>query len=78
MHRTPFDDSGRTFVGGTLTTEGFIPYLRVGALHCPVVLAVTCDALGVHRLVMQSGRPAPKRRRGRLCYALPRGGEVVR
>lgn len=62
-----------TTFGGTETTEGFIPHLRIiyadGVLNAPVMLDV--PKRGTRVLC------APQRRGDKLVYALPGGGEIV-
>lgn len=62
-----------TTFGGTETTEGFIPHLRIiyadGVLNAPVMLDV--PKRGTRALC------ASLRRDGKLAYALPGGKEVV-
>jgi hypothetical protein len=57
--------------GGTLTSEGFIPYYRLGSLMLPVKLDIP------KRLpVADIKRPQPPlRRKGYLVFVLPGGGE---
>lgn len=60
-------------IGGTVTSEGFIPYLPYEGYLLPVKL----DIPG--RLpVAEMKRPLPPlRRKGHLVFALPGGGEYV-
>ncbi len=56
-------------IGGTKTTEGFIPYAKhPSGIECPVKIAV----------IRPDQLPAPLRdKKWRLIYALPGGGEWV-
>lgn len=61
-----------TQAGGTITEEGFIPHLRYEGMDCPVKLYV--DASSVRNLLELQ---EPMRRKGKLVYALPGGGEIA-
>jgi hypothetical protein len=60
-------------VGGTQTSEGFIPYLPFGNWLLPVKLDIP-----KRLLVSDIERPQPPlRHRGHLVFVLPGGGEYV-
>ena len=54
--------------GGTETTEGFIPHLKLNGIEMPVVLDVDVSSVKAAK----SPQP-PRRERGALVYALPGG-----
>jgi hypothetical protein len=61
------------YLGGTTTSEGFIPYLPYEGYLLPVKLDIPGKLP-----VAEMKRPLPPlRRKGHLVFALPGGGEHV-
>jgi hypothetical protein len=60
-------------IGGTVTSEGFIPYLPYEGYLLPVKL----DIPGKLPLAEMKAPLPPLRRKGHLVFALPGGGEHV-
>ena len=60
-------------IGGTVTSEGFIPYLPYEGYLLPVKL----DIPGKLPLAEMKAPLPPLRRKGHLVFALPCGGEHV-
>ena len=61
------------YLGGTVTSEGFIPYLPYEGYLLPVKL----DIPGKLPLAEMKAPLPPLRRKGHLVFALPCGGEHV-
>jgi hypothetical protein len=58
-------------IGGTMTTEGFIPYARIGLIDCPVRLVISPKATIADMKNLQQ----PMRDLNNvLLYATPGGG----
>lgn len=73
-------------MSATMTSEGYVPHLKVvtgdGVILAPVKLRTVRVAKGVRVYLdysKESDRrhPEPMRRNGRLVFALPGGGEVL-
>jgi hypothetical protein len=75
MPTSPTSPTPKKFqlIGGTTTSEGFIPYLPYEGYLLPVKL----DIPGKLPLAEMKAPLPPLRRKGHLVFALPGGGEHV-
>ncbi len=62
---------------GVTTAAGYIRHERVGGHDLTVKLMTEAGPFGPLLMLTSNGLPLPLRRRGRLVFALPGGGEYV-
>lgn len=60
----------------TQTSEGYIPHYPYRGLHLPVKIEI--DQITGSPVLDKHGLPRPLRKRDRLVYVFPGGGELVR